>query len=86
MTPPDATPATQPVFTAADDGFHFAGMGDRWWMTETSWFSFCHPERKLGGWLYTMARPNIGTSCRRARCAGPGHRSGRPATSTSSAA
>ena len=58
---PDATPATQPVFTPADDGFHFAQMGDRWWMTETSWFSFCHPERKLGGWPYTMARPNIGT-------------------------
>ena len=49
------------TFTAADDGFHFSQMGDRWWMTETSWFSFCHPERKLGGWLYTMARPNIGT-------------------------
>jgi hypothetical protein len=48
-------------FTAEDDKFHFDRMGDRWWMTETSWFSFCHPERKLGGWLYTMARPNIGT-------------------------
>jgi len=48
-------------FTAEDDKFHFGQMGDRWWMTETSWFSFCHPERKLGGWLYTMARPNIGT-------------------------
>ncbi len=48
-------------FTAEDDKFHFGQMGDRWWMTETSWFSFCHPGRKLGGWLYTMARPNIGT-------------------------
>lgn len=48
-------------FTARDDKFHFAEMGDRWWMTETSWFSFCKPEEKLGGWLYTMARPNIGT-------------------------
>ncbi len=48
-------------FTAEDDKFHFSQMGDRWWMTETSWFSFNHPERKLGGWLYTMARPNIGT-------------------------
>lgn len=48
-------------FTARDDSFHFDQMGDRWWMTETSWFSFCHPERKLGGWLYTMVRPNIGT-------------------------
>ena len=50
-----------PVFTPRDDNFHFAEMGDRWWMTETSWFSFCHPARRLGGWLYTMARPNIGT-------------------------
>lgn len=49
------------TFTARDDSFHFDQMGDRWWMTETSWFSFCHPERKLGGWLYTMVRPNIGT-------------------------
>lgn len=48
-------------FTARDDDFHFAEMGDRWWMTETSWFSFCNPAEKLGGWLYTMARPNIGT-------------------------
>lgn len=49
------------AFTARDDDFHFAEMGDRWWMTETSWFSFCNPDEKLGGWLYTMARPNIGT-------------------------
>ena len=48
-------------FTARDDDFHFAEMGDRWWMTETSWFAFCSPAEKLGGWLYTMARPNIGT-------------------------
>lgn len=48
-------------FTARDDDFHFAEMGERWWMTETSWFSFCNPAERLGGWLYTMARPNIGT-------------------------
>jgi len=48
-------------FTARDDGFHFADMGDDWWATETVWFSFHHPERRLGGWFYTMARPNIGT-------------------------
>jgi hypothetical protein len=36
-------------------------MGGDWWATETAWFSFCHSQRKLGGWLYTMARPNIGT-------------------------
>ncbi|HEX2886217.1 DUF7065 domain-containing protein [Vineibacter terrae] len=48
-------------FTERDDRFHFAEMGDDWWATETAWFSFYHPERRLGGWLYTMARPNIGT-------------------------
>jgi len=47
-------------FTASDDDFHFAEMGDRWWMTETSWFSFCAPDERLGGWLYVMARPNSG--------------------------
>ena len=47
--------------TASDDNFHFAQMGDRWWMTETAWFSFCIPERKMGGWFYNMIRPNIGT-------------------------
>ena len=52
---------TERRFTARDDGFHFAAMGDDWWATETAWFSFHHPERRLGGWLYTMARPNIGT-------------------------
>lgn len=52
---------TQRVFTASDDGFHFGEMGDDWWATETAWFSFHHPARKLGGWFYTMARPNIGT-------------------------
>lgn len=45
----------------ADDGFHFAEMGDRWWATETSWFAFHNAERKLGGWIYLMVRPNIGT-------------------------
>ena len=48
-------------FTARDDRFHFDVMGDDWWATETAWFSFHHPERKLGGWFYSMFRPNIGT-------------------------
>ena len=48
-------------FTGSDDSFHFAEMGDDWWATETAWFSFHEPERRLGGWFYTMARPNIGT-------------------------
>jgi hypothetical protein len=49
------------LFTSRDDGFHFAEMGDDWWATETAWFSFHHPARRLGGWLYVMVRPNIGT-------------------------
>ena len=50
-----------PVFTAEDDGFHAHLRGDDWWFTETAWFSFHHRERRLGGWLYTLARHNIGT-------------------------
>lgn len=53
--------AEQRVFTERDDRFHFTEMGSDWWATETAWFSFCRPERRLGGWLYTLARPNIGT-------------------------
>jgi hypothetical protein len=52
---------SRPVFTPMDDDFHFAELGGDWWATETAWFSFHHPDRRLGGWLYTLARPNIGT-------------------------
>ena len=57
----ETEPGGAPAFSPEDDGFHFGVMSDRWWETETSWFSFHHPERRLGGWLYTMVRPNIGT-------------------------
>jgi len=57
----DAPKAEAPTFTARDDGFHFDVMSDRWWETETAWFSFHHPGRRLGGWFYSMFRPNIGT-------------------------
>ena len=53
--------AEQRIFTARDDGFHFDELAGDWWATETAWFSFAHPERGLGGWLYTLPRPNIGT-------------------------
>jgi hypothetical protein len=52
---------TSETFTSADDAFHFDVMTDRWWETETSWYSFYNSERRLGGWLYVMVRPNIGT-------------------------
>ena len=41
-----------------DDDFHDEEMSDRWWETETCWFSWNIPERKLGGWTYCQARPN----------------------------
>ncbi len=49
------------IFTARDDRFHSDELDRDWWSTETAWFSFAHPERRLGGWLYTLARPTIGT-------------------------
>jgi hypothetical protein len=41
-----------------DDDFHDEEMSDRWWETETCWFSWNVPERALGGWAYCQARPN----------------------------
>jgi hypothetical protein len=41
-----------------DDDFHDEEMSGRWWETETNWFSWNVPERKLGGWTYCQARPN----------------------------
>jgi hypothetical protein len=52
---------SQHRFTARDDRFHFAEIGQDWWATETARFSFHHADRGLGGWLYTLVRPNIGT-------------------------
>jgi hypothetical protein len=43
-----------------DDDFHDEEMTDRWWETETCWFSWNVPERALGGWVYCQARPNAG--------------------------
>ena len=60
-SPGPETPGDDPVFEPVDDKFHFGQASDAWWETETCWFSFHHAERRLGGWLYTMARPNIGT-------------------------
>jgi hypothetical protein len=45
-------------FTAIDDDFHPPTPGDKWF-TETSWFSFNVPERKMGCWLYGWARRNM---------------------------
>jgi hypothetical protein len=45
-----------PTFGPADDDFH--ELSDRWWETETCWFSWNVPERKMGGWTYCQVRPN----------------------------
>ncbi len=41
-----------PTLTAEDDGLH-PGT-DHWWDTETAWFSFNIPERRIGGWFYNQ--------------------------------
>ena len=43
--------------TAADDEFHPPTSDDPFW-TETCWYSFSVPERKLSGQLYPFFRPN----------------------------
>jgi hypothetical protein len=50
VTTTDAGAREYPEVTAADDGLHPAS--DHWWETETAWFSFNDPERRLGGWFY----------------------------------
>jgi hypothetical protein len=51
---------TYRTFGPEDDDFHDEEMTDRWWETETNWFSWNVPERNLGGWTYCQARPNAG--------------------------
>ena len=36
-----------PTFGSADDDFHDEIMSDRWWETETNWFSWNVPERNI---------------------------------------
>jgi hypothetical protein len=46
--------------TPADDRFHPpTDAGEMWW-SETAWFSFWVPERRLSGSLYPLFRPNLG--------------------------
>src|SRR6185436_2296650 len=48
---------TVPQVTAADDEFHPPTNDDLFW-TETCWFTFTVPERKLSGQLYPFFRRN----------------------------
>jgi hypothetical protein len=41
-----------PEITPEDDGLHPAS--DHWWETETAWFSFNIPQRRIGGWFYNQ--------------------------------
>ena len=52
VTDRSASVATIPELTADDDRFHPAS--DHWWETETAWFSFNIPERRIGGWFYNQ--------------------------------
>ena len=45
--------------TADDDQWH--DHSPHWWETETTWWSFNVPERKMGGWLYTQVLAVQGT-------------------------
>jgi hypothetical protein len=53
-----ASERTYPTFGPGDDDFHDEVMTDRWWETETCWFSWNVPERHMSGWAYGQARPN----------------------------
>jgi hypothetical protein len=49
------------MFSARDDDFHPPATDDPWF-TETCWFSFNIPQRKMGCWLYGWVRPNMGNA------------------------
>jgi hypothetical protein len=48
------------AFTEVDDNFHL--YSDDPFETETCWFCFNVPERRMGGWLWGAARANLGLS------------------------
>ena len=45
--------------TPADDSFHAPATDDPFW-TETAWFGFSVPERRMSGAVYPLFRPNQG--------------------------
>jgi hypothetical protein len=49
----------QPIVTPEDDDWH--DFSPHWWETETTWWSFNVPERKMGGWLYSQVLAVQGT-------------------------
>lgn len=66
LTPRPVDGTVEPVtavtpFVAADDNFHTPPDDNPFW-TETTWWSFNVPERKLGGWLHAEFHTNRGTA------------------------
>ncbi|GAB3005005.1 DUF7065 domain-containing protein [Mycobacterium bourgelatii] len=64
-TPDRADGRTEPItaatpFLPADDDFHTPPDDNPFW-TETTWWSFNVPDRKLGGWLHAAFHTNRGT-------------------------
>ena len=51
-----AGPADPFAFTPADDGYH--KLSDDPFETETNWWSWSVPERRLGGWIHTLYYAN----------------------------
>lgn len=56
---PDHIPAAVDEVGPADDEFHPPTSDDPFW-TETCWFTFTVPERRLSGQLYPFFRPSQG--------------------------
>lgn len=50
---------TQPEATPADDRFHRAAEAHPFW-SETAWYGFSVPERRLAGCVYPLFRPRQG--------------------------
>jgi hypothetical protein len=56
---PDHIPVADTEPSPADDEFHPPTSDDPFW-TETCWYTFTVPERRLSGQLYPFFRPNQG--------------------------
>ena len=56
---PDLTVTEDTPFVPEDDTYH--RLSDDPYETETTWWSFNVPERRIGGWLHAAAHPNTGT-------------------------
>ncbi|WP_054815029.1 DUF7065 domain-containing protein [Nocardia arizonensis] len=60
VSAPSETITADTPFTAEDDTYHQPLTDDPYW-TETTWWSFNVPERRIGGWLHAAYHANRGT-------------------------